>query len=81
MCLMAPARVIAVDGSWADVEVEGLRRRASTLAVPDIRAGDWALLAAGTLVRLLDPADAREIADANRAARDAADPPGLREET
>ena len=64
MCLTMPARVITVDGAWAEIEVDGIRRRASTLAVPDVRPGDWALVAAGTLVRLLDPELAQEIADA-----------------
>ena len=49
--------------------VDGTRRRASTLPVPEVRPGDWGLVAAGTLVRLLDPELANEIADAVRAAR------------
>lgn len=69
MCLTMPARVIAVDGAWADIDVDGTRRRASTLPVPEVRPGDWGLVAAGTLVRLLDPELAHEIADAVRAAR------------
>jgi hydrogenase assembly chaperone HypC/HupF len=69
MCLTMPARVISVDGAWADIDVDGTRRRASTLAVPEAQAGDWALVAAGTLVRLLDRELAHEIAAAARAAR------------
>jgi hydrogenase assembly chaperone HypC/HupF len=79
MCLRMPARVIAVDGAWAEIEVDGIRRRASTLAVADVRPGDWALVAAGTLVRLLDPELAREIADAARAARHESKPSPLPE--
>ena len=53
--------MIAVDGSWAEVEIGDLRRRASTLPVPEVRPGDWAILAAGTLVRILEPDLAEEI--------------------
>jgi hydrogenase assembly chaperone HypC/HupF len=79
MCVTMPARVIAVDGAWADIEVDGARRRASTLPVPEVQPGDWALVAAGTIVRLLDPELAREIADAAQIARHGAEPAALRE--
>jgi hydrogenase assembly chaperone HypC/HupF len=68
MCLTAPVRVIDVTGTTATVDAAGRRRTASTLAVPGIRPGDWALLSAGTLVRVIDPALAAEIADAFRTA-------------
>ena len=74
MCLTMPARVIAVDGAWAEIEVDGIRRRASTLPVPEVKPGDWALVAAGTLVRLLDPELAQEIADAAQVARHGSEP-------
>jgi hydrogenase assembly chaperone HypC/HupF len=62
MCLTAPVRVVAVDGSTATVELgRGLRRRASTLAVPGVAVGDWALLSSGMLIRLLDPAIATQL--------------------
>ena len=79
MCLTMPARVITVDGPWADVDVDGTRRRASTLPVPDVRPGDWGLVAAGTIIRLLDPELAHEIADAVRATRHASEPSSLPE--
>jgi hydrogenase assembly chaperone HypC/HupF len=68
MCLTLPARVISVDGAWAEVEIGELRRTASTLPVPEVRPGDWALLAAGSLVRILEPDIARQIAAAVRLA-------------
>jgi hydrogenase maturation factor len=65
MCLTAPVRVVAVDGPVATIELAGgARRRASTLAVPDVAAGDWALLSSGMLVRLLDPGIAVELSSA-----------------
>jgi hydrogenase expression/formation protein HypC len=70
MCLTLPVRVISVDDGVAVVEADGLRRTASTLAVPEARPGDWAILAAGLLVRVLDPATAQEIAAALHLATD-----------
>lgn len=69
MCLTMPARVIAVDGRWAEVEVDGVTRRASILPVPDVKQGDWGILAAGNIIRLIEPALAVEIAEAARLAR------------
>jgi hydrogenase assembly chaperone HypC/HupF len=64
MCLTAPVRVISVDAGFAVVEVGGRRLRAGTLPVPEVRPGDWALLTAGTLVRILDASAAAELAAA-----------------
>ncbi len=55
MCLGFPGRVEAVDASGALVDTEGRRRRASTLLVPDLVAGDWVFVAAGTVIERLDP--------------------------
>jgi hydrogenase maturation factor len=56
-----PARVIAVTGGWAQVDVGGRLQTASTIPVPEVRAGDWAVMTAGTLVRILEPEVAEEI--------------------
>ena len=55
MCLTEPVRVVAVDGPLATVEANGRQRTVSALAVPEIRPGDWAILAAGLLIRTLEP--------------------------
>jgi hydrogenase expression/formation protein HypC len=66
MCLTLPVRVLAVRGAVADVDVAGQPRVASTVAVPSVAPGDWAILSAGLLVRVLDPASAALLADAYR---------------
>jgi hydrogenase expression/formation protein HypC len=68
MCLTLPVRVLEVEGSVATVEVAGRRRQASTAAVASVAPGDWAILAAGVLVRVLEPEAARQIAAAFRTA-------------
>jgi hydrogenase maturation factor len=68
MCLTAPVRVLRLDGDVATVDAAGRHLRASALPVPDVRAGDWALMTAGTLVRVLDPDLAADLAAAFRTA-------------
>lgn len=64
MCLTMPARVVAVSGGWAQVDLGGRVQRASTIAVPEVRPGDWAFITAGALVRVLDPETAAQISAA-----------------
>jgi len=64
VCVTMPGQVLAVDASGATIESDGRRRRASTLLYPDVAVGDWVVVAAGTVVRQLTPAEAMEIRDA-----------------
>ena len=65
MCLGYPALVLDVDldDAFATVVDRGRQRRASTLLLPETRAGDWVLVAAGTVVRRLEPDDAHQLID------------------
>ena len=58
MCIAYPGRVVAVDPAGATVEIDGRRRRASTLVLPDVRAGDWVTVAAGTILERLTEQEA-----------------------
>lgn len=62
MCITFPGCIVAIDGTVATVEVEGHRRAASTLFVPDLNVGDWVSVAAGTITGRLEPGAAAEIA-------------------
>lgn len=64
MCLMAPGRVTAVHGSEATIEVAGRRRVVSILVEPDVRVGEWVIVASSLVIRRLDAAAAGEITDA-----------------
>lgn len=75
MCLTAPARLVSADGSVGIVELDGRRRRASLLLVPDAQPGDWLLVGAGHALRSLDPVEAREILDLIAAASAASPSP------
>jgi hydrogenase assembly chaperone HypC/HupF len=64
MCLMAPARVVAVDGTLCEVEIGGRVDKASMMLEPDLVVGDWVLVNSGTVVRRLDEEQAAEISHA-----------------
>ena len=61
MCITAPARVLSVDAEGAIVQTAGARRRASTAVIPDVGVGDWVIVGAGTILRRLEPDEAREL--------------------
>ena len=57
MCLTAPARVLAVDGDMALVDLDGMARRASLVLLPDASVGDWVLVASGLVLEALEEAE------------------------
>jgi hydrogenase expression/formation protein HypC len=61
MCVAYPGRVVELIDSTAVVQTEGRTLRASTILVPEANVGDWVVVAAGTILQVLDPDDAREI--------------------
>lgn len=61
MCLVSPARVTAVDGPNATLEVDGRRRTASILLEPDVQVGDWVIVAGGAVLRRIEAAAAVEM--------------------
>jgi hydrogenase assembly chaperone HypC/HupF len=69
MCIAQPARVLAIEGGDAVIDVDGRRRLASLLRGPAIAVGDWALVAAGSVLRRLEPGEAAELAELLRPAR------------
>lgn len=62
MCIAAPARVLALEATDAVVEIDGHRRRASLLLRPEVHVDDWVLVAAGSVIRRIDEAEARDLA-------------------
>jgi hydrogenase assembly chaperone HypC/HupF len=64
MCLMAPARVVSIDGSTCQVELGGRIDPASMILEPDLQVGDWVLVNSGTVVRRLEPDQAEEMSEA-----------------
>lgn len=54
MCLDFAAQVVSCDGGLAVVDIEGRRRSASTLLLPDVQPGDWVRVAVGTIFERID---------------------------
>jgi hydrogenase assembly chaperone HypC/HupF len=68
MCIALAARVLAIEAGDAVIDIDGRTRRASLLRLPDVAVGDWALVAAGTVLRRLEPDEAVEINELLRGA-------------
>ena len=68
MCLVVPAQVIAIEGATATVDVAGRPRIVMTPIEPAIVVGDWVVVAAGTVLRRLEPAAATAMRDAVKVA-------------
>lgn len=61
MCLSLPGRVVTLDGPVAEIDSLGQRRRASILAQPDVKLGDWVLFEAGLILRIVSMEEAADI--------------------
>jgi hydrogenase expression/formation protein HypC len=61
MCTALPGRVLSADGARALVEVGGVARDVSALALPGLAAGDHVLVALGMTVERVTADEAREL--------------------
>jgi hydrogenase assembly chaperone HypC/HupF len=61
MCIAYPGQVLEIANGTALVETDQRRRRASLLLVPETVVGDWVVVSAGTVLRVVDPEEANEI--------------------
>jgi len=60
MCLAVPVQVVSIEGSEADVELSGVKRRVSVMLTPDVKVGDYVLLHTGYAISVIDEAEALE---------------------
>jgi len=60
MCLAIPAKIIAINGEEAVVEIDGVRRTAVVSFVKDPQIGDYVLLHAGFAICKWSEDDVRE---------------------
>ena len=59
MCLAVPARVISIEDRLASVEVQGVRRAASLMLLPEAAVGDYVLVHAGFAMQIVDEEEVR----------------------
>lgn len=60
MCLAMPARVVARQDHLATVEMEGIRRQASLMLLPEAKVGDYVLVHVGFALQIIDEAEAEK---------------------
>jgi hydrogenase expression/formation protein HypC len=60
MCLAVPARVLAIHGREAEVDIGGVRRRISVALTPEARTGDYVLIHTGFAINIVDEQEAQE---------------------
>jgi len=61
MCVAYPGQVLEVVDGMALIDERGRSLRASTVVVPETRAGDWVVVSAGVVLQVMDADEARTI--------------------
>ena len=61
MCLAVPAKVVEINDQLASVEVQGVRRAASMMLLPEARVGDYVLVHAGFAMQIVEAEEAERI--------------------
>jgi hydrogenase assembly chaperone HypC/HupF len=73
MCQTIPGRVIQVQGGRAEVETDGYTGWFDTTAQPSVKPDDYVITHADLVVGIVSEAEARQLQEANRQARQARD--------
>jgi hydrogenase expression/formation protein HypC len=60
MCLAIPGRIVEKEEYLATLEINGVRRQASLMLLPEAEVGDFVLLHAGFAVQRIDEQEAKE---------------------
>lgn len=67
MCLAVPAKIIALEGDEALVEMSGVRIRVSLCLTPEAGLGDYVLIHAGFAINVLNRHEAEQTLELLRA--------------
>ncbi|MBU1355530.1 MAG: HypC/HybG/HupF family hydrogenase formation chaperone [Candidatus Edwardsbacteria bacterium] len=60
MCLAIPAKIENIDGTKAEVDIRGLKRKIGLQLMPDAKVGEYVLVHAGFAIQRIDPEEAEE---------------------
>ena len=90
MCLAVPAEVLSIEGSEAEVDFSGVRRRISVALTPEVQVGDYVVIHTGFAISVLNQEEAAETLalfreldefNARQASQDNQTTPPVRDET
>lgn len=59
MCLAIPARIVALNGLEATVDLGGVRKSISIALVPEAQLEDYVIVHVGHAIGMVDPEEAR----------------------
>ena len=60
MCLAVPVKVVSINGSEAEVDFGGVKRRVSIMLTPEVKVGQYVLLHTGYSISVIDEDEAKE---------------------
>jgi hydrogenase expression/formation protein HypC len=60
MCLAIPAKIENIEGTKAEVDIRGLKRKIGLQLLPDAKVGEFVLVHAGFAIQRIDPEEAEE---------------------
>ena len=60
MCLAVPAKVMEIDGDFAVVDIDGIKRQACLSLLEDVSVGEFVIVHAGFAINKLDLGEARK---------------------
>lgn len=60
MCLSIPSKVVSVDGEYAEVDFQGVRKKVGITFVDDVKVGDYLLVHSGFAIEKISEKDALE---------------------
>jgi hydrogenase expression/formation protein HypC len=60
MCLAIPSKITAIENNMADIDVDGVQRKASLLLLEDARVNDYVIVHAGFAIKKIDEQAALE---------------------
>ena len=58
MCLALPARIVAIEGLNATVDLAGIRKNISIALVPNVKINDYVIVHVGFAIGQVDPIEA-----------------------
>ena len=60
MCLAIPSKITHIENNMAQIDVDGVQRKASLLLLEDAAVGDYVIVHAGFAIHKIDEAAAME---------------------